>query len=182
MRLIGDMSLSGPDSHLSFKFDTVSLWKENYDSRILALGVIGPLMSCRALMATMQTPGIRARLDFLLPEANIFDRGCKQEACGYDVYRVNLAYGQWNYLFVSKRDGLVRNLNDEALWQELKKPDYTTPVLRKWIPYLKGQLEACGMVKYPRRQSGCKIAIVKRSPERLDEVVSNGLKTGAIEI
>jgi hypothetical protein len=51
-----------------------------------------------------------------------------------------LAFGVHHATFVAAVPGLMLEDSDDALWNELKHPRYTTPLLRAWLPYLRREL------------------------------------------
>jgi len=95
---------------------------------------------------------------------------------GYACQRHYLGYATWHYVLLSKRKGFLPSLHDESLWQELQTDRYTTPILREWMPELRKDLLQRG---YLEKAScvGCDCGVLTLPPEKLDEVVQDGLRT-----
>lgn len=100
---------------------------------------------------------------------------------GYTIYKTKLDYNQWHILAVAKGKGLLPAVSDEALWQELRSERYTTPVLRPWVPWLQEQmLEVEHLGRLDCFQ--CDAAWLDISHGELDDLVSEGIKHGALEV
>jgi hypothetical protein len=72
-------------------------------------------------------------------------------------------------------------VTEESLWQKLRSPLFTTPLLREWVPWLMQNLIADGLlIKLPSFQ--CNPGLLTVDNAGLDELVSRGVGTGALNI
>lgn len=125
-------------------------------------------------------------------------------ASGYDIHKHRLGFGEEHRIFVSRRPGFMVVASDEAVWQELKGSDYTTPLLREWLPHLVRELKSrsllveCEVHPYRKRkegeeedensreyQSGAPIlscCVLSCLTKDVDNIVMDGLRSKAITI
>lgn len=81
-------------------------------------------------------------------------------ADGYDIHKHRLGFGEEHRFFVSRKPCFMPVASDEAVWQELKGSNYTTPLLREWLPYLVAELKSrsllveCEVHPYRKRKEG----------------------------
>jgi hypothetical protein len=92
-----------------------------------------------------------------------------------------LGYNQVHCLAVVKDPRLMPCVTEESLWQKLRSPLYTTPLLREWMPWLMQNLVADSLlVKLPAFQ--CNPGLLTVDDAGLDTLVSRGVGTGALSI
>lgn len=107
--------------------------------------------------------------------------GARRHEGGYKVHRARLDANTWHVLAVAKDESLVVAATDEAVWQEFRSPRFTTPLLRRWVPWLRKKLEAERKLVYPR-QCGCNVALLLATNEDLDQAVSEGVRSGTLKM
>lgn len=100
---------------------------------------------------------------------------------GYRVYRTRLGYGLWHVLLLAQRDGFLPVLTDEALWRHLRGDRFTTPLVRKWAPWLSRVMTERGIIG-PLTRFGCEAGLVLVDDDTLDELVGDGLRTNQLHI
>ena len=99
----------------------------------------------------------------------------------YKCHMHRLGYHQVHCLAVVKDPRLMPCVTEESLWQKLRSPLYTTPLLREWMPWLMQNLIADALlVKLPAFQ--CNPGLLTVDDEGLDTLVSRGVGTGALSI
>jgi len=99
----------------------------------------------------------------------------------YKCHMHRLGYNQVHCLAVVKDSRLMPCVTEESLWQKLRSPLYTTPLLREWMPWLMQHLIADGLlVKLPAFQ--CNPGLLTVDDAGLDALVSRGVGTGALNI
>jgi len=72
-------------------------------------------------------------------------------------------------------------VTEESLWQELNTTRFTTPILRKWMPYIETKLRECNRLEDAHVFS-CRCGILSATTKKLDEIVIAGLRDGSITI
>lgn len=100
---------------------------------------------------------------------------------GYQLYVHRMPYGTAHAVMISRRPGFILSGDSEALWAELKDPRYTTPLLKRWLPYLESELESQGKLT-ACECVGCYCRVLTATTKNLDELVESGLKQGLITI
>ncbi|MBC8867794.1 MAG: hypothetical protein H8E44_00155 [Planctomycetes bacterium] len=100
----------------------------------------------------------------------------------YRIRKAKLgALNTWHLLAVADTPGLIPNLTDDAIWRVLTSDEITTPVLRKWVPYVSQRLFANRqLVKL--HAWGCSPVLLTADSDGIDAIVSQGLKEGEIGI
>jgi hypothetical protein len=106
---------------------------------------------------------------------------------GYDVRIVRLGYDMWHLLALSREPGFMPCLTEPALNKALRSPQYTTPFLREWLPWLAQELaspEGDSLNPRLRLLDGFQShsALLTATTPELDALVTRGLSTGAIRI
>lgn len=105
----------------------------------------------------------------------------KRMAGGYydDCFR--LAYNHVHAFFWTKWSLFMPSIADDHLWAKLKSVDYTTPLLREWLPYVRDRLVADGkLVDAFNYRCGC--GGLNCTTEDLDLIVTEGLKSRTLLI
>ena len=72
-------------------------------------------------------------------------------------------------------------MNHETVWQELRGDQFTTPVLRGWVPWLLQEMRDRGTV-VELSQHGCQAGLLLADSDALDSLISEGLQEGRIGI
>jgi hypothetical protein len=99
----------------------------------------------------------------------------------YKCHMHRLGYNQVHCLAVVKDPWLMPCVTEESLWQKLRSPLYTTPLLREWMPWLMQNLISDSLlVKLPAFQ--CNPGMLTVDDTGLDALVSRGVGTGALKI
>jgi hypothetical protein len=94
---------------------------------------------------------------------------------GYAVGLAKLAPGVIHLVAIAGIPGLMPNMTDAHLWQELSSPRFTTPLIRRWVPRLREVLvENNGIVMADGFQTNAGVLAV--DDETLDEIVSQGVR------
>jgi hypothetical protein len=133
------------------------------DGTVLVASLFGRQAQLRAITAALRGNNkLELSASFETPRYNL----ARCEA-GYHAYRVSLGYGYWHVLLVAKVTGLILALSEESLWRELRSDRFTTPILRRWVPWLMARLvEAGGLAKLT--VDGCKAGLLVADDDMLD--------------
>jgi hypothetical protein len=106
-----------------------------------------------------------------------------RQPLGYNVRIVRLGYDSWHLLALSREPGFMPALSEPALNKALRSPQYTTPFLREWLPWMAEELATCVNPKL-RILDGfqSQAALLTATTPDLDELVSRGLREKMIRI
>ena len=154
-----------------------------YKPGLVLLSAVGPVTAVQAIRATMHCVDIEADFrieseDALheLPRARYDDK-----PCGYEIRTAKLATGATHLVALAKLPGLLPNISDGHLWQELSGVRYTTPMLPAWVGWLKRKMiedQTIVICEGIESQAG----ILQIEPAQLDELVSTGVRRGWLKI
>lgn len=159
-------------SRFKLRCDAIGL----HQNEILLLSIVGPETSVKALTAGLRSSvKDQQRVEYSVQIGGVHGSNLGRCADGYRVYRTKLDYGLWHVLCLAKRQGFLAVMNDEALWQHLQGDQFTTPLVREWIPWLTRKMKEQGDI-VELNQSGCQSGLVLANDETLDELVSKGIK------
>ena len=100
---------------------------------------------------------------------------------GYTIHRHRFEHNTWHILAVAKQEGLLLKASEVAVWVELRKPRFTTPVLRAWVPWLMKTLQTNGHLRN-LQCFGCESAILTAGTAELDDALTEGLRRGKLTI
>ena len=183
----GKITFSNKDLTTSpLRYDKLALSK---DGSILMLSVIAEANYIKAIRSIlnggakakiMATEGKVCRPDHQVPNYRN-PEDCRPTDENYVSYVHRLDYGLCHAMFVTKMDGFMPVFTEEPLWRELQKPRFTTPILREWLPFIRESLYQRDLLRFAE-SFGCKPGILLANTEQLDEVVSSGVRDGAISI
>ena len=159
-------------SRFRVRCDAIAL----HDQEILLLSVIGSETGVKALTAGLRSSDSdQKRIEYSVQFGTLNERRLTKSPSGYRVHRTKLAYGLWHVLCLAKRDGFLPIVNDETVWQMLQGHRFTTPLLREWIPWLSKTLRKKKAI-VELMQVGCRAGLMLADGNRLDRVVSEGLR------
>lgn len=168
--------------HTSSKFnlrcDSIGL----YGTEMLLLSVVAPETSVRALTAGLRSSGKdQKRIEYACQVGQIAGACLTKCPEGYRSYRTRLGYGLWHVLYLANRDGFMPVMTEEALWQHLQGNQFTTPLLRDWMPWLAQKLKERELL-VELKQSGCQAGLLIVDSDALDALVSEGIIQGRLTI
>lgn len=182
----GTIQFSGNEFCPEVEFDRIALRGRH---TLLFVSVIADQMRVKQIRAilsaglkcTIIAGGVRVNT----PKGdhwNSFSPGrISADSDGYEVFTHKLGYNMTHAMFVTKSAGFLKIVTEESLWQELKGPRYTTPILREWMPYLEERLRADGRLEDAFGYN-CECGILSATNSMLDEAVSEGLQQRMISI
>src|SRR5262249_17318037 len=97
------------------------------------------------------------------------------------IYRTKLEYGLWHVLCLAKRVGFMPVMTEETVWQLLRGEQFTTPLLRDWVPWLYQKMKDRTIIQ-DLTQSGCRAGVMFADHDALDGLVSEGIRKGELSI
>jgi hypothetical protein len=152
------------------------------ENEILLLSVVGPETSVKALTAGLRSSNRdQRRIDYSAHVGPIDRANLSKCPDGYRIYRTKLAYGLWHVLCLAKRDGFTPVVTEESLWELLQEDQFTTPLLKEWMPWLGAEMKRRGVL-VELMQFGCQAGLLLADSEVLDSLVSDGIKQGHLRI
>ena len=92
-----------------------------------------------------------------------------------------LAPGAIHLVGIAKVPGLLVNMDDDHLWQELNGERYTTPLLRSWVGWLKRRMMEEGLIVMAEG-IGCNVGVLTADSAKLDNIVSDGVREGYLKM
>jgi hypothetical protein len=102
-------------------------------------------------------------------------------ADGYVTHVHKLDYGMAHALIMTKAPGFMKIVTDETIWQELTDTRFTTPVLRDWVPYINERMRYLEILE-EAHCFNCNCGYMSATTQQLDDIVTEGLRSGAIRI
>jgi hypothetical protein len=92
---------------------------------------------------------------------------------GYRIDSHRLGLGSIQAIFVCRQQGFLPSDSDDALWQELKHENFSAPLLRGWMPYIRDELELNSLL------SGCntldrRCSVLSAASDDLDPLIESG--------
>jgi hypothetical protein len=143
------------------------------------LSVMGAESAAKAIAAILHSDG-KARFRIDADGINPYQEFDKDKD-GYGVYRHRASLNHWHFLCISKRKGLLTNMDEASVWRELRSERFSTPLLRTWAPYIVEQLSERGLLE--RLEGfGCDAGMLTADSNDLDQIVTEGLLNRQIVI
>lgn len=151
---------------------------------VMVLSAAGPQMAVNAAIAGLRNAGsmrYKPMLPRLYNKGHIEAVGLGVREGGYEVFKSPIGYDLWHMVAVAKSRDLLLADTADALWQQLNGPRFTTPMLREWMPAIEPHLRERNNL-HKLLSFGCDAAILNIPNDRLDEIVSAGIREGRMKI
>jgi hypothetical protein len=159
-------------SRFNLRCDAIAL----HEKEVLLLSVAGSETAVKALTAGLRSSAKdQKRIDYTVHLSGINETQLSKCPDGYRVYRTKLDYGLWHVLCLSQRDGFLPVVTDETVWQLLQSSRFTTPLLRKWVPWLIQEMRKKEAI-IQLTQAGCDSGLMLADGDTLDDLVRKGVK------
>lgn len=173
------------DRDIHLLCDTCSCIEENRKHTLLVASLIGEEENVRCAMAAFEPRAVRNFTAYFSSGPVQHDiaygpRRAFRDSFPYTARCVKLGYKSWQCMLFSSRPGLLLSDDDETLWQELSGERFTTPLLRSWVPYIRGKLVEKSFLK-KTTSFGCSPALLELASSQLDSIVSAGVKYKKLE-
>ena len=186
---LGTLTMKAPMAH--HKLHCAQFAYDSRDNSVLVASVAGPQTAVKSFAAALNE---NMKLVITCQDFEINDDGYRTGVRNwveftrvpggqgkYKCHMHRLGYNQVHCLAVVKDPRFMSCITEESLWQKLRSPMYTTPLLREWMPWLMGNLVADGLLmKLPAFQ--CQPGLLTVDDAGLDTYVSRGVGTGALSI
>lgn len=181
---LGKLTMRGSNS-FELKLSQVAVDDSGYTNQIYLASVIGPATAVKAFCAVMALDGGRNETTFYVeqvPGISQYAPCVKHKGQGrYKFYRRHLGFNTYHAIAVSKEASFLPNAGSRAVWNALSGPDYTTPVLPGWMPYITDVMKDTGLIR-DLLCFQCKCGLMTATTDDLDTIVSGGLREGKISI
>jgi len=165
-------------SRFKLRCDAVAL----HEKEILLLSVAGSETAVKALTAGLRSSTKdQKRIEYNVHLDNVHEANLVKCPEGYRVYRSKMEYGLWHVLCLARREGFVPVVSDETIWQYLQGSQFTTPLLREWVPWLSQEMKKKNIL-VELTQSGCHAGLVLADTDTVDGLVSQGIRQGQMAI
>jgi len=152
---------------------------------LLMLSATGPDTAGKSVRATLYQPEVEA--EFVLEMGDTTERMLRAritfdgKPVVYTAAVAKLALGVIHLVALAKIPGIMPNISDDHLWAELTGPRYTTPLLRSWIPWLKGVMVKGGGIVVTDGFAST-VGVLRVEPDELDALVTLGVKEGYLQM
>ena len=164
------------DTHARMDCDRIAY---HQDGRVMVLSCHGPQQTLRGMGAVL-TSDAKVRLEHY--DEDDCARALTKDGCGYRAYKHPLCPGLWHFLWVS-RDPRLLVAGKDALGEALLGDPYTTPVLPQWVSHIRQEMEERSLLlALSSDRGGYGPAYLTASTEDLDEIVSEGIRSGMLKI
>lgn len=178
---LGKVVLHSKDSQLRGIVDAMAV-ETGPNDEVLLLSLVAPMTTAKAFAAALTS---RQRVSVVPEDCPPLPRGirCSRGEHGYDVHRHRLGFGLWQTLFITRRPGFIPSLDDDTIWSVLQGDQYTTPMLREWIPFIRQELtdtpdSGIRTVTCYR----CNVGLLAAADADIDRIVSAGVASGRLNI
>lgn len=151
--------------------------KSDLDDQVVLLSVAGPERAIKGLFGVLHSNNTKA-------EIKIGYHKLKPVKQGYNTYKICIdeETRTWHMIAIAKIDGFLPAWDTNALWNELRKDRFTTPVIKPWMPWIKEHIENHGQVRLTKHNCNCLLFAPNVVSETLDRLVVRGLQKGEIAI
>jgi len=152
---------------------------------LLMLSATGPDTAVKSVRATLYQPEVEA--EFLLERDDTIEWMLRAripfdgKPVVYSAAVAKLAPGVIHLVALAKIPGIMPNMSDDHLWAELTGPRYTTPLLRSWIPWLKGVVVQGGGIVVTDGFAST-VGVLRVGLDELDALVTLGVKEGHLQM
>ena len=164
-------------------------WCYSHESRgneILTASLAGPETAMKSIRALLVDP--QSKPDFYLESTGEDDYGKslvkpKRDRCsvGYVTKMAKLDRGAYHLVAVTKLSGIILDITEDRLWEILTGAQFTTPLLRGWMPAIVEQLKCHRLLEVSQGFNGS-VGILDLETETLDKLVSGLVKVGQLKL
>ncbi len=82
---------------------------------------------------------------------------------------------------IARSPGLLLNTSEEAVWQALNDPRFTTPLLRSWTPWIASELRRLDLLQDAACYR-CGVGLLVATTADLDKIVVSGVRSGNLDV
>ena len=166
---LGALSLNARDSSFTLRCDALAFDQHGGGNCLMLASVAGPHTSVKAFRASLSTGNSRYRphVDGISQHLEL-----RRWPEGYTLQNHRLGLNTWHLVAIARRDGLIPQLNDVSLWRQLRSPQFSTPLLRGWLSWLKQELLDRELLR-PLQSFQCAAAVLSATSDQLDQILKD---------
>jgi len=181
------LRVTSENSRFTVKVESLSWFQDKYYNprQLMTLSCVGPDTSIKALRAMLLDTQIVVRFDYWDDDVEDKTQITKaldgRAVLGYTTKVARLMRGATHLTAQAKVEGLLPEISDEALWELFQSDGFDTPLLRAWVPWLRGKLDYHNLLRSCdgyNQSAGLMLA----TSGSLDQLVSQGVKAGDLEM
>lgn len=162
---------------MSVSVDVLQLASESNASFVGSAWIVGPAEAIKGIHAGISSPK-ESRVSI-----NAAKHGFHFVGHPYLMQRVQLpAYNTWQLLVRVRDPRFLMGDLVQAVEDYLFSPNFTTPLLRSWVPHIVNVAKSRGLITESQYWFGEPCSYCQMTTQHLDEIVSQGLRSGALEI
>lgn len=182
------LSFASEVSRFTLRCDSVAWMNGEFwsDPRtLLTLSVVGADTAIKAVRAMLLAPTLDVRIRYLAypgDEKSVsiqMPRTTARRCASWDSAVARLGRGAIHLVAHAKIEGLLPDVSDDSLWAELMSERYSTPLLRRWLPWLREELKSSGLLREAEGHNQA-AGVLSATTDDLDALVSDGIKCGAL--
>jgi hypothetical protein len=161
-------------TELPFRSDMLAA---DMDNKLQLLSCVGSGVAIRALAAGLRLGG---SVEFL---ASGITYNCIRAADKYRFRYAKLGLDTWHLLAIADDPRLLLELTDASLWQLISSDEFTTPVMRHWVPWIRTAMSEGirGALRELPHVHNCRPYRCYAGDSSLDSIVRYGVQHGHLK-
>lgn len=185
---LGQFIYKTTDSRIVVHCDRLAIDQHGY---IYLLGIIGYSQQIKAIRAALGSKHVQKFRSSGLTATRTGPKGVVETSRWthdltrhdgkYTMTTHRLGFGWVHALFTSRDPSFLIDDSENGLWHSLNRPEFTTPILRQWMPYFAKKLTEADRFS-PLYGHRCSCATLNTTSDALDEIVKSGCNDGAFSI
>jgi len=179
MNELGTVTIMGSATNLDLRVNAFA-YESGPENRLMVVSAAGPdgtIKACRSLLLSdVKLVFATTKLTNFSP----FVRVVRNKDVKYEVASSKLQFHQGHLVARAKYPGLCVSMSEAAVWEFLNSEDITTPVRRKWVPYIKEKMIEERLIE-PLRSFGCSACLIEAGSSDIDGIVTDGVKSGKLD-
>ena len=144
---------------------------------VRAISAVGSGTAIRALAAGLRS---KEKVLFHAPGIHSYYLSADDK---YTFRYAHLDVDTWQLTAMTTDPRFLFHSTDNELWRLLSSDEFTTPILRSWLPFIRHTLRReTHLLKTVEHSLGCDPVICRAEDKHLDLIVSAGIKSGKLKL
>ena len=162
-------------TELPFRADMLAA---DFENTLQLLSCVGSGVAIRALAAGLRLGG---SVEFYARE--VAYGCCLRSVSKYRFRYAKLGLDTWHLLAIADDPRLLLELTDASLWQLISSDEFTTPVMRHWVPWIREAMlyGTRGALQEMHYTHNCKPYRCYAGDSSLDSIVRFGVQNGHLK-